>query len=316
MNELNGANPRKNAVNEKGMNEAEFLEWYKREEKNKYEKPSVTVDMLIFTVADKKKSNNRRLPGKELRILLVKRKDHPFIGQWAIPGGFVNMNENLDESAMRELKEETNLENIYMEQLYTWGDVGRDPRMRVISTSYMALVDSTNLNVRAGDDAEDAKWFTIKESLVEESKEKSDGKYQVIKKIELQLVSEDEEEIMFSTLLVESTTTNAVTKTETKIIDANGVAFDHLKIIQYALDRLVNKVEYTPIAFNLMPEYFTLTELQMVYETILGKKLIKSNFRRKILPMVIETDKVKGDFAHRPSKLFTFNPEWVLSTFS
>lgn len=316
MDKLNDKNAQKYPVNEKGMNESEFLEWYKREEKDKYDKPSVTVDMLIFTVADKKKSNNRRLPEKELRILLVKRKDHPFIGQWAIPGGFVNMNENLDESAMRELKEETNLENIYMEQLYTWGDVGRDPRMRVVSTSYMALVDSSNLNVRAGDDAEDAKWFTIKESIVEESKDKSDGKYQVTKKIELQLVSEDEEDIMFSTLLVESTTTNAVTKTETKIIDANGIAFDHLKIIQYALERLVNKVEYTPIAFNLMPEYFTLTELQMVYETILGKKLIKSNFRRKILPMVIETDKVKGDSAHRPSKLFTFNPEWVLSTFS
>lgn len=316
MDKLNEKNAQKYPVNEKGMNEAEFLEWYKREEKDKYDKPSVTVDMLIFTVADKKKSNNRRLPEKELRILLVKRKDHPFIGQWAIPGGFVNMNENLDESAMRELKEETNLENIYMEQLYTWGDVGRDPRMRVISTSYMALVDSSNLNVRAGDDAEDAKWFTIKESIVEESKDKSDGKYQVTKKIELQLVSEDEEDIMFSTLLIESTTTNAVTKTETKIIDANGIAFDHLKIIQYALERLVNKVEYTPIAFNLMPEYFTLTELQMVYETILSKKLIKSNFRRKILPMVIETDKVKGDSAHRPSKLFTFNPEWVLSTFS
>lgn len=315
MDKSNVTNSQINAVNEKGMNEAEFLEWYKREEKDKYEKPSVTADMLIFTVVDKASSNNRKLPEKDLRILLVKRKDHPYIGQWAIPGGFANMNESLDESAMRELKEETNLDSIYMEQLYTWGDVERDPRMRVISTSYMALVDSSNLNVKAGDDAEDAKWFTIKKKVLKENKEKTEGKYKVTQEIELLLVSEDEEDHLFSTLVVTNTTERAVTKTETIVLEKKNIAFDHIKIIHYALERLVNKVEYTPIVFNLMPEYFTLTELQMVYETILDKKLIKANFRRKILPMVIETDKLKAESAHRPSKLFTFNPEWVLSTF-
>lgn len=319
MERIKMVNEKPEVLNEKGMTEAEFLEWYKREEKNKYEKPSVTVDMLIFTVADKEKESNRKIPEKDLRILLVKRKDHPFIGQWAIPGGFVNMDEDLEESARRELKEETNLDNIYMEQLYTWGDVNRDPRMRVISTSYMALVDSSNLDVKAGDDAEEAKWFTLKTNLLEETKKRTSSIYKVTREIDFQLISEDGEDRIFSTLLVEATTDRTVTKTETKVvhsaINTDKVAFDHIKIIHYALERLVNKLEYTPIVFNLMPEYFTLTELQMVYETILGRELIKANFRRKILPMVVETDKVKGDSAHRPPKLFRFNPEWVLSSF-
>lgn len=319
MGKIRMVNGKPELVNEKGMTEAEFLNWYKREEKDKYEKPSVTVDMLIYTVADRKKESNRKLAKKDLRILLIKRKDHPYIGQWAIPGGFVNMNESVEASAIRELKEETNVDSVYMEQLYTWGEANRDPRMRVISTSYMALVDSSNLNVKAGDDAEEAKWFTIKTNLLEEKKSVSEGVFKVEQKIGLQLISEDEEDSIFSTLLVESTTEKAVTKTETTIvhsvINTDNIAFDHLKVIHYGLERLVNKMEYTPIAFNLMPEYFTLTELQMVYETILSRKLIKANFRRKILPMVIETEMVRGDSAYRPSKLFKFNPEWVLKTF-
>ncbi|PLS19765.1 ADP-ribose pyrophosphatase [Bacillus sp. M6-12] len=307
-------------INEKGMTEVEFIEWYKKEEKDKYEKPSVTTDMLIFTVADKQaKKNNRKLPEKELKVLLIKRKDHPFIGKWAIPGGFMNMKEDLEVTAERELKEETNVENIYMEQLYTWGDVNRDPRMRVVSTSYMALVDSSKLNVKAGDDAEEAKWFSIKRNVLDVTREQVDGKVKISKKIDIQLVSDDGEDRIIYTLLEETIMDRAISKTETKVIhsviNTDNLAFDHIKIINYGLDRLQNKLEYTPIAFHLMPEYFTLTELQMVYETILGRELLKANFRRKILPMVIETDKVKGDSAYRPSKLFTFNPEWVLSSF-
>jgi 8-oxo-dGTP diphosphatase len=306
-------------LNEKGMTESEFIEWYKKEEKDKYEKPSVTTDMLIFTVADKQQKNNRKLPEKELKVLLIKRKDHPFIGKWAIPGGFMNMNEDLEVTAERELKEETNVENIYMEQLYTWGDVNRDPRMRVVSTSYMALVDSTHLNVKAGDDAEDAKWFSIKRNVIEVTREKIESKIKISKKIDLQLISDDSEDRIIYTLLEETIIDKANSKTTTEVIhsvvNTENMAFDHIKIVNYGLDRLQNKLDYTPIAFNLMPEYFTLTELQMVYETILDRKLLKANFRRKILPMVIETDKVKGDSAYRPSKLFSFNPEWVLSSF-
>lgn len=131
--------------NKDGLTEKEFLERYKPGD---YERPSVTVDMLLFTVDNKEQEDYRKLPEKELKLLLIKRKDHPYMGKWAIPGGFVDINEAVETAVYRELKEETNIDNVYMEQLYTFGDEEddkygrkkRDPRMRVISVSHMALV--------------------------------------------------------------------------------------------------------------------------------------------------------------------------------
>lgn len=118
----------------------------------KYKKPSVTVDIIICTI----------LNGK-LHVLLIKRRDPPFRGRWAIPGGFlqVEANETLETAAARELKEETNLENIFIEQLKTYGDPGRDPRTRVVTVAYYALIPYNMVKdmVRAGDDAAEAKWF-------------------------------------------------------------------------------------------------------------------------------------------------------------
>lgn len=306
-------------VNTRHQTEAEFLAWYQEEEKNRYEKPSVTVDMLIFTVTNREIKNNRKLPQKDLRILLVKRRDHPYMGKWAIPGGFVNIKEGLQATAIRELKEETNLDNIYMEQLYTWGDdVVRDPRMRVISTSYMALVDSTNLKVQAGDDAEDAKWFSIQKNVISQTTEHRDERIIVHREIELILQSEDKEDGFSIPLIEETVIDGAISQTKITVMATatSYLAFDHAIILNYGLDRLRNKMEYTAIAFHLMPKYFSLTELQMVYETILGKRLLKPNFRRKIMPMVVETEKEETDKAHRPSKLYTFNMDWMLHQFS
>ncbi len=293
-------------LNKHGLTEEQFLNSY---DAAKYERPSVTVDMLIFTVTDEEKKNYRKLPEKVLRLLMIKRGDHPFIGQWALPGGFINMDENIDEGALRELKEETNIDNIYMEQLYTWGDVGRDPRTRVISISYMSLVDSKTLDIKASDDADDAKWFTVKSKLIEEQKTMTENGYILHRLNELSLKS-DEENL---TAIVKNiiTVEGKITKTESEVIESYGIAFDHPKIIQYAIERLRNKIEYTGIAFNLMPEKFTLTELQQVYEVILDTELLKANFRRKISDMVVETDEYTKDAGHRPSKLFKFNPEWV-----
>jgi hypothetical protein len=95
------------------------------------------------------------------------------------------------------------------------------------------------------------------------------------------------------------------------VIESHGIAFDHAKIIAYGIERLRSKVEYTDIAFNLMPKRFTLTELQQVYEVILDKELLKANFRRKIAAMVTETNEYTRDAGHRPSKLFRFNPNWT-----
>ncbi|HEX3029733.1 MAG TPA: NUDIX domain-containing protein, partial [Clostridia bacterium] len=253
--------------NKQGLTEKEFLDAY---DPGKFQRPSVTVDMLIFTVTDKEKKNYRKLPEKVMRLLMIKRGDHPFMGQWALPGGFVHMDESMDDAAMRELKEETNIDNIYMEQLYTWGDVGRDPRTRVISCAYMSLVDVSNLDIKASDDADDTKWFTVSCKLYQEHKTVMERGYVIQQLLRLEL-SNDEDKLS-ATIRITKTVSGKVTKIDREIIESDGIAFDHAKIIEYGIERLRNKIEYTDIAFNLMPELFALTELQQVYEIILDKE--------------------------------------------
>jgi len=285
--------------------EKEFLQEYNADI---YEKPSVTVDMLIFSVAEEENDNYRKLPEKVLKLLLIKRGEHPYMGQWALPGGFVGVRESVDDAAVRELRAETNIENIYMEQLYTWGDVHRDPRTRVISCSYMALVDSTAQKVQAGDDAAEAGWFKLDYSLVKEKKTILENGYIHEKWVLLKLTHMDIR--LEATVRIIETMTGKVFSVRREIIDSVGLAFDHAQMIQYAVERLRNKIEHTDIAFNLMPELFTLSELQQVYEIILGRELLPAAFRRKIANMVIETDHYTRDAGHRPSRLFRFNPLW------
>ena len=293
-------------INKQGLTEEQFLTTY---DASKFERPSVTVDMLVFTVTDEEKQNYRKLPDKVLRLLMVKRGDHPHIGQWALPGGFVKMDESLDEAALRELKEETNIDDIYMEQLYTWGDVARDPRTRVISTSYMSLVDSSSLDIKASDDADDAKWFTVSCKLYQEQKTVTEKGFILQRFIKLSL-SNDEDDLS-AIIKIVKTVEGKVTKVEREVVESNRIAFDHAKVIEYGIERLRSKIEYTDIAFNLMPDLFTLTALQQVYEVILDTELLKANFRRKTADMVIETNEYTKDAGHRPSKLFRFNPNWL-----
>jgi ADP-ribose pyrophosphatase YjhB (NUDIX family) len=293
-------------TNKQGLSEEEFLTQY---DAGQYERPSVTVDMLVFTIMNQLKESYRKLPEKVLKILMVKRGNHPYLGSWALPGGFVDMDESLDRAALRELKEETNIEDIYMEQLYTWGDVGRDPRTRIIGCSYMSLVDSSRLDVKAGDDADEAAWFKVKVSVTEQKKYPTGKGYTVQNWVKLVLKNENEE--LAATVKVDKVFDGKVVRVSRELVDSGGIAFDHAKIIEYAVERLKNKIEYTDIAFSLMPERFTLTELQQVYEVILGKELLKANFRRKIADMVLETEEYTRDAGHRPSKLFRYNPNWV-----
>ena len=290
---------------EKELTEEEFLKTY---DSSKFEKPSVTVDVLIFTILNEKSLNYRKLDEKKLSLLLIKRGGHPCKDKWAIPGGFVNMNESLEEGAKRELKEETNVENVYLEQLYTYGDVNRDPRTRVISSVYMALVNSDKIDIQAGDDASDARWFSVDYKLISRTFNKENK--ETIDRYKITLTSGDV--TIISEIENIETYVNGHKERQTKIIDNGDLAFDHCKIISYGIERLRNKIEYTDIAFNLMNEYFTLSELQQVYEIILDKELLKANFRRKINEMVIETNKYdekKGGY--RPSKLFKFNYEFI-----
>jgi ADP-ribose pyrophosphatase YjhB (NUDIX family) len=173
----------------------------------------------------------------------------------------------------------------------------------------MSLVDSTTLDVKASDDADDAKWFTVSCKLYQEQRTVTEKGYMLQRLFRLSLVNDENN--LWATVKVIKIVEGKVTKVEREVVESDGISFDHAKIIEYGLERLRNKIEYTDIAFSLMPEQFTLTQLQQVYEVILGKELLKANFRRKIADMVIETNEYTKDAGHRPSKLFRFNPNWT-----
>ena len=264
--------------------EEAFLKDY---DPNAFEKLSMTTDILIMSVSSEETGNYRKLTEKKFSILLVKRENYPFKNKWCLPGGFIRMDETLDEAAKRILKDETNLKDIYIEQLYTFSDVNRDPRMRVVSTSYMALVDKNRLNDKL---SKNASWFNV--FMLEDDKS-----YHVT----LDNGTEEIKSVVGKKL--RDLTTD---RYDFKVIKNDKLAFDHPLVIVSGLERLKNKIEYTDIVFNMMPEYFTLGELQQVYEVILNKKLLDPAFRRIIANKVEKTDKVKTGEGHRPSALFRY----------
>jgi len=213
-----------------------------------FAKYSVTVDIVIFS-----------LHQTALNVLLIRRAAAPHKGKWAIPGGFVNSNESLATAARRELKEETDVGEVYLEQLYTFGEPKRDPRGRVITVAYFALVTRA-LAPRAGTDAAEAAWYSV----------------------------------------------NALPE----------LAFDHAEILKYALQRLRYKLEYTAVGFELLPNEFTLTELQTAYEIVLGETLDKRNFRRRLLEagILVETSKFRpgsDEGRGRPAQLYRYKKNAV-----
>ena len=206
-----------------------------------YTYPAVTVDVVIFT-----------LERGALHLLLVQRKLAPFEGCWAIPGGFVHPDEPLDAAARRELAEETGVRDVYLEQLYTFGDPGRDPRGRVISIAYIALVRAEGQRLVAATDAAAVRWFSVNDL-------------------------------------------------------PEPLAFDHDRIVGYAITRLRSKLEYTTLAFQLLPEVFTLPELKHTYEQILGEPLDRGNFYRKIKAAdLLEETTGFREGKGRPARLYRF----------
>ena len=279
------------------------------EEKRKMKKevffrPSVTIDSIVFTVRDVNVDNYRKLPEKKFQVLLVKRAGEPYKDKWSLPGTFVGEKESFEEAVNRCLEEKANIKDIYLEQLYSWGNPLRDPRERVISTSYVGLVDSNNIQIKAGKNVEEIEWFNIKlKTLQEKRTDRKDGYY---KTEQIEIILENKEIVLKSKVEVVKELVNGNFIIYTQILQSD-LAFDHAKMLVYAIERLKNKVEYTTIAFHLMPEKFTLTKLQQVYEILLDKPLLKANFRRKIADMVIETEEYEENTGHRPSKLYQFN---------
>lgn len=267
------------------LTEEEFLKHY---DQSKYDKLSMTTDILIVSVSSKDTNNYRKTDKKMMSILLVKRDDYPYKGKWCLPGGFLDpKTETLEECARRVLNRETNLSNIYLEQLYTFDKVDRDPRMRIVSAAYVALIDKTKLTEKV----ENASWFDI---IKYEEKNNT---------VSLTLSNGDE--------IIDFTITKKLREKTTDRYDFftkknRSLAFDHDHVILAGIERIRNKVNYTDIVFNMMPEYFTLGELQQVYEVILNKKLLDPAFRRIIAKKTEKTSKMKTGEGHRPSYLFRY----------
>lgn len=207
-----------------------------------FPRPALAVDCVVFG-----------LRGDELVLLLIERGIEPFLGRWALPGGFVRIDETLDRAAERELVEEAGVRLSHLEQLYTFGDLGRDPRERVVTVAYLALVNPPEFALSASTDARKAAWFPASAHP--------------------------------------------------------PLAFDHDRIVGCALERLRSKVRYRPIGFDLLAEIFTLSELQRLYEVVLGRPLDKRNFRKKILKLgfVVPTQEKERGVAHKAARFFRFD---------
>jgi len=209
-----------------------------------YPRAALTVDCSVFGFDE-----------GDLKVLLIERGVDPFKGRWALPGGFVRVDETLDAAARRELEEETGLRDVFLEQLYTFGEVSRDPRERVVSVAYYALVKLSDHAAKAATDAANARWFVI----------------------------------------------SKVPK----------LAFDHKEILRAAVERLKGKVRYQPIGFELLPAKFTLSQLQHLYEAVLGTEIDKRNFRKKVLSFGVLVPLMENQMLgrHRPAQLYRFDSE-------
>lgn len=294
------------------MNKTEeqiFLENYNI---NQYERPSVATDMAVFTITQEKilPDNYRKLPEKKLKLLLVKRGASPYKDMWALPGGFLKKGETIYEAARRELKEETGTDKAYLEMCSVFSEQDRDPRGWIISQAFMALVNGNIYGnsediIKAGSDAKEAEWFEVSLDKKEEKlyEENGDVVYDILYELTLS------KDIVLSAVVKEHKIfRNYHEIVEYKIVRSEGLAFDHAKIITCIINKLRKKVELdVRIVFDLMPAYFTLTDLQEAFEIILGKELLKPNFRRKISEYVEETEKTMMNGGHRPSKLFRRN---------
>ena len=208
----------------------------------KYPHPAVTTDCVIFG-----------FDGAELKVLLIERGITPYKGHWAFPGGFLNPNETAEEGARRELREETGLDSAHIEQLHTYSTPDRDPRERVITIAYIALVRIQD--VRGGDDAADAGWFPVE--------------------------------------------------------NVPPLAFDHGEILRDALRRLRERIYFYPLGYELLPEKFTLKELQTLYEAVLGVQFDRRNFAKKMqrLDILTQLDETVWPTPKREAKLYSFNIE-------
>jgi len=266
-------------------------------------RPSVTVDNVILRFTNKSSDNYRKLAEKKLQVCLIKRGYEPFEDKYAIPGTIIELEESLSTSVKNCVQDKTGLTNFYYEQLYTFGDEQRDPRSRVLSVAYLILTNNE-------EEITNGKWFDIDIKMNDVILNETEQGYIQTQNVKINLISdnvvlENEVQVCFEKK-------NQEEIKEVKIINSS-LAFDHIKILYFAIERLKNKIEYTDVIFNLLPKNFTLTELKLCFEAILQEKLLDANFRRKIKSKVIPVEAFDKEKGHRPSRLFTHNISWKLN---
>lgn len=288
--------------------EKAYLETY---DITKFDRPSIATDVVVFSILnDGERDDIRKLQKKQLKVLLIKRAAYPYKDYWAMPGGFCIPGEDVIETAKRELYEETNVRDAYLKLVGVYGEEKRDPRGWIISNTFMALMDGEKCQLRAGTDAWEAKWFSLK--VASEIVEKKVTNQEIFVQTDYEMIFENNEsDIVFTTLVRENQTfSNHHQSIHYEMVERGDLAFDHGKIILDALLCLRKEVnDNLKLAFDLMPEYFTLTNLQNAYELILDKKLLTANFRRKIADYVVETDQMIEGEGFRPAKLYKRNME-------
>lgn len=209
---------------------------------HEYKNPSLAVDLVVFGYHE-----------NELSVLLLNRKEEPFKDRWTLPGAFLQMQETFQTTCSRVLQTKLGMDNVYLEQLYSFDEVERDPRVRVISVVYYALINPVKFEVVAGSMANDVKWFSVKK--------------------------------------------------------VPKLGFDHNDLFKKALQRLKSKILYWPVGFELLDEFFTMTELHELYECILDTTIDRRNFRRKILDSeyIINTGTKREGLQNRHPDLYQFN---------
>lgn len=250
-----------------------------------YDRPSVATDVAVFSMFEENSTNHRKDAEPKLHLLMIKRGEHPFMNRWALPGGFLRADETIQECAVRETKEETDLEITALMPVGIFSEPGRDPRGRILSAAYTSIVNGKKA-VMSGSDAINAAWFQVGYEISGDM-------------IRLELHGNGN--CLKAQLKMRRTSLLGM---ELEVISACDFAFDHAKIIASAILQMRQELDKGELAFAFLPEKFTLSALQRVYEIIGGETLLAANFRRKTAALVAETDEFTEGFGHRPARLY------------
>lgn len=284
--------------------EQEYLKTY---DYKKYERPSVAADMAVFSIMGMASPENyRKDPEKKLKLLLIRRGTFPYKDDWALPGGFCRLGESTQMAAKRELLEETGVTDAYLKPFAVFDKPGRDPRGWIISHAFLALIDGEKYQVHGGSDAWEAQWFWIRCEKQTCKKQIGEERAEMENIYQLEFLCEERPEVQLKAVIREEKSFLHYHETvEYEIIESKGLAFDHAWISLCAYLELQREAGDTgKIVFDLMPEKFTLANLQRAYETIQGREFLTANFRRKIAEYVTETQEMVEGVGHRPAKLY------------